>query len=659
MIVVSIVKFSTAMCAWKFSMTTQHGTPLNELPVDRRFQLLVDGVSDYAIYMLTPEGMISSWNTGAQRFKGYVEAEVISTHFSRFYTEEDRARQLPKTALEVAAKEGRFENEGWRVRKDGSRFWANVVIDAIRDEFGNLIGFAKVTRDITERKAAQEALRASEERFRLLVQGVTDYAIYMLSPSGEITNWNAGAQRIKGYTEDEVIGTYFSRFYTEEDRIRKLPERALEIAAKEGRYESEGWRVRKDGSRFLSHVIIDAIHDAFGNLAGFAKITRDITQKRQAEEDRARAEQFQSQKIASLGKLTGGIAHDFNNLLAVVVNGMELLTSEVRSPNGVKVLESMKRAADRGATLTRQLLAYARQQPLRQGQCNLNQVIAGFEAVLRQACRPGTNFHLNLAPTLNDTLLDAQQFEATLLNLVVNARDAISDMGVVSVTTENLTLGNQDEPVDLPPGHYVKVTVRDTGAGMAPEVAEQAFEPFFTTKPVGKGTGMGLSQVYGFVKQSGGEVTLESQEGNGTTISLYLPGIATQVNEVHEPETATVTEKVLVVEDEPDLLETTIELFRAMDYEVLSATNGRNALEVLEKTRGINILFTDVIMPGGVNGIELARATQRLYPHIKVILASGYALPALKAEHGGLDEFAFINKPYRFSELAKQLRSAM
>jgi PAS domain S-box-containing protein len=639
-------------------MVTENKTLLDELPPDRRFQLLVEGISDYAIYMLTPEGLINSWNTGAQRFKGYRAEEVIGTHFSRFYTEEDRARGLPHTALDTAAREGRFENEGWRVRKDGSTFWANVVIDAVRDDAGHLIGFAKITRDITERYAAQEALRESEERFRLLVQGVTDYAIYMLSPAGEITNWNLGAQRIKGYTAEEAFGMHFSRFYTEEDRARGLPHTALETAAKEGRFENEGWRVRKDGSRFWAHVVVDAVRGDDGTLIGFAKVTRDITEKRQAAEERARARDFQSQKMESLGKLTGGVAHDFNNLLAVIVNGMELLTREVQSASGVKVLESMKRAAARGATLTQQLLAYARQQPLKQDRCNLNQVIGGFEAVLRQACHPGINFNLHLDSRLSDTLLDAPQFEAALLNMVVNARDAIPDTGTISIATEKTIITESTEGVSLPPGAYVKITVRDTGLGMHRDVAERAFEPFFTTKPLGKGTGMGLSQVYGFVKQTGGEVMLESQTDKGTTITLYLPAIVNEIDETKEVEAESLMEKVLIVEDEPDLLETTMELFRAMGYEVFGATDGRSALEVLEKTRGINILFTDVIMPGGVSGVQLARATQRLYPHIKIILASGYPLPALSAEHGVLDEFAFINKPYRFSELAKQLRVA-
>ena len=255
-----------------------------EVPVDDRYRLLIDGITDYAIYMLDTEGYVSSWNAGAQRFKGYNEDEILGAHFSTFYTEEDRERGIPQRALEIARKEGRFENEGWRLRKDGTRFWAHVVIDAITDQNGALLGFAKITRDLTERRKAEEELRRSEEQFRLLVQGVTDYAIYMLDPEGNVSSWNVGAQRIKGYTPQEIIGQHFSRFYIDEDRAEGLPAKALKIAVEEGRFEREGWRLRKDGTRFWASVIIDPIRADDGTLVGFAKVTRDVSEMRAAEE---------------------------------------------------------------------------------------------------------------------------------------------------------------------------------------------------------------------------------------------------------------------------------------------------------------------------------------------------------------------------------------
>jgi PAS domain S-box-containing protein len=640
-------------------MNTKSQSGANNLNVEQQFQLLVAGISDYAIYMLSLEGYVISWNAGAQRFKGYLSEEIIGKHFSCFHTPEDQAAGLPVKALQTVLEEGKFEAEGWRVRKDGTRFWASVVIDPIQDRSGKLIGFAKVTRDITDRKAVQDALRESEQRFRMLVQGVTDYAIYMLSPTGEVTNWNAGAERIKGYRRDEIVGQHFSRFYVEEDQASGVPAHALATATKEGRYEREGWRVRKDGSMFWANVVIDAIHDETGKLIGFAKITRDITEKKQAADalEQANAALFQSQKMESLGQLTGGIAHDFNNLLAVLSSGLDVLSMQVQNRSGAKVLESMQRAIERGATLTQQLLSFARRQPLKAEKYNLSKLIGGFEAILRRAGNSLTTFEMGLEPTLRTVLIDAPRLEAALLNIVVNARDAMPNGGRLSITTENVDLGDR-EVRSLTAGPYVRITVTDTGTGMSSEVAARAFEPFFTTKEIGKGTGLGLSQVYGFILQSGGEVVLTSEFGKGTTISMYFPAIeeATEDMEMRKEDDEN-TDKVLIVEDEPDVLDVTAELFRSIGYEVLTASNGMDAIDILKRTRDIDVLFTDVMMPNGMSGIELARFTRKLCPAIKVILASGYPLLALKAEHGSLDDFTFMNKPYRLSDLMKKLRA--
>jgi PAS domain S-box-containing protein len=256
---------------------------LTDIAQSDRIQLLVDAVKDYAIYLLDAEGHVATWNTGAERFKGYTAEEIIGHHFSTFYTEEDRAIGLPARALHTAATEGRFEAEGWRLRKDGTRFWTHVVIDPVIGEGGDVIGYAKITRDMTDRRVVDEALVASEQRFRMLVQGVHDYAIYMLDPDGHVTNWNAGAQAIKGYTAEEIVGQHFSRFYTEEDRAAGAPARALATALAEGKFKGEAVRVRKSGERFWASVVIDPIRDDRGDLVGFAKVTRDITERREAE----------------------------------------------------------------------------------------------------------------------------------------------------------------------------------------------------------------------------------------------------------------------------------------------------------------------------------------------------------------------------------------
>jgi PAS domain S-box-containing protein len=638
-------------------MTSPPPQTLRDLAESERIRLLVEGVTDYAIYMLDPDGYVSSWNLGAQRFKGYLPHQIIGQHFSVFYTDEDRASGLPARALTIARETGRFESEGWRVRRDGTRFWTSVVIDAIRNDQGVLIGYGKITRDITDRKAAQDALRKSEDQFRRLVQGVTDYAIYMLSPEGVVTNWNQGAERIKGYSSTEAIGMHFSCFYAESDREDGVPGRSLALAAREGRYEQEGWRVRKDGTRFWAHVVVDAIHE-HGELVGFAKVTRDVTERKLAAEalERANTALFQAQKMEAIGQLTGGISHDFNNLLSVVSSSLEVLATRLHDHADVRILDAMRRAVDRGATLTQQLLSFARQQPLKVDTHDLNTVIRGFESVLQRAGNSSVRFDLDLAPQLRLVQVDAARFEAALLNLVVNSRDAMPEGGELIISTVDVDLA-EHAVGRLPAGPYVKVSVRDTGSGMPPDVAARAFEPFFTTKAVGKGTGLGLSQVYGFFVQSGGDIALDTSPDHGTTVTAYLPALAGDAPADADASPDTTVETVLLVDDEPDVMDAAAELLRSIGYAVITASNGPDALELLRRRNDIDILFTDVVMPQGMSGIELARLSLDIAPGVKVVLASGYPLPALKTDFDDLEQFAFINKPYRLADLARKLRA--
>jgi len=629
------------------------------LSESRRFELLVSSVKDYAIYLLDPSGFVVSWNAGARRSKGYTEDEVIGKHFSLFYQNDDERSGLPARALGISAEEGTFEAEGWCLRKDGTRFWANVVIDPIRDENGVLFGFAKVTRDISERRIVQEALRKSEEQFRLLVQGVTDYAIYMLSPEGAVVSWNAGAERIKGYRSHEIVGRHFSHFYTEEDCASGAPATMLAIAAKEGRVEREGLRVRKNGSQFWAHVIVDAIRDDAGELIGFAKVTRDVTDRKKAAAELHQANQAlaHSQKMEAIGLLTGGVAHDFNNLLAVLSNGLQVLASQSRTHLDVKMIQTMQRSVDRGASLTQQLLSFARQQPLKTEKLDLNALIREFEPLLERVISKTVRCEFRLHHGKSSVLLDATRFEAALLNLLANARDAMPDGGEIIVSTEIIELGTRTVG-DLAPGAYVKVTVADTGLGMPVEVAKRALEPFFTTKEAGRGTGLGLSQVYGFITQSGGDIAIVSSEGKGTTIELYLPLIE-EVADSEEAYTDQLSvETVLLVEDEPDLLSAASELFQSIGYEVMSASSALEAIEILNNSPAVDILFSDIVLAQGISGIELARFVRKDFPSIKIVLASGYPLASLQREHGEINEFTFIHKPYRLADLAKVLRAS-
>ena len=412
--------------------------PRNPLAASNQtYRLLVEAVVDYAIFLLDAEGRVRSWNPGAHRLKGYTAEEIIGRPFSTFFTEEDRRLGRPGKALETARREGRFESEGWRVRKDGTRFWALAVLDAVRDRDGQVIGFAKVTRDMTERRAAQQTLAESERRFRLLVQGVTDYAIFMLDPEGRVAEWNAGARRIKGYEAQEIIGQHFSRFYTEEDRAAGVPDRVLEQARTEGRFEAEGWRVRKDGSRFWASVVIDAIHDEDGALVGFAKVTRDITERREAQQatETARERMAEMQRLDALGELVGGIAHNYSNLIQIVLSGIRLANAVAGENEGLRrILAEIGAAAEKRAGMTEHLLAFSRDLPTSPEVIDTAREVAEAADLLGRSLPGSIHINLDLADDLWPIRVDAAQFELALLNVGLNARDAMPDGGVLSIS---------------------------------------------------------------------------------------------------------------------------------------------------------------------------------------------------------------------------------
>jgi PAS domain S-box-containing protein len=503
------------------------------------------------------------------------------------------------------------------------------------------------TRQLSD---ALTQLRESERRFRLFVDGVTDYAIFMLDTKGVITNWNSGAERIKGYQAQEIIGQHFSVFYTSTDRQDGLPQRALMIAARDRRFEADGWRVRKDGSRFWANVVMDAVYDDSGALIGFAKVTRDLTVRRAVDEQLR-----QSQKMEAVGQLTNGVAHDFNNLLATIIPNLELAQFHIKEQRVGKYLEEAIRAAERGAQLTNQLLAFSRPQELTTQPVDINYLIS-------EACEmlPRT-----IGPTIAlETVLDADswwamtepgQLELAILNLAINARDAMSSGGKLTISTQNVAHGNRTQLPDLDAGDYVIISVADTGTGMSEEVSRRAFEPFFTTKGMGKGTGLGLSMVYGFARQTGGTITIDSELGQGTTFRIYLPRAP------HQPEVAEGAgdqsrckagppSRILVVDDNSAVRNITAVMIRTLGHDVIEAAGGQDALDLLERDRKFDLLIVDLAMPN-MHGDEFAARARALIPGVPTLFVTGYAEPGQMRIEGDI-----LKKPFRRAQLAEKLR---
>jgi PAS domain S-box-containing protein len=517
------------------------------------------------------------------------------------------------------------------------------------------------------------AVQQEERQFRLLVQGVTDYAIYMLSPTGHVISWNPGAQRFKGYKAEEIMGQHFARFYTEEDRRTGLPERALQTARDHGRFENEGKRVRKDGSEFWAHVVIDAIRGPDGELIGFAKITKDITEQRESRQalELAREALFQSQKMEAIGQLTGGVAHDFNNLLTVILGGLESIGRQIpllpESPATLRITRSRELSVvgvKRAATLTSRLLAFARQQALAPIPVDVKKLIAGIEELLRRTIGEAIILETVGSAGLWATFVDPHQLENAIINLAVNARDAMPQGGRLTIETANASLDDAyvgPLPELVLPGQYVQVAVSDTGSGMDAATIQRAFEPFFTTKPIGQGTGLGLSQVYGFMRQSAGHIKIYSELGEGTTVKLYLPRYRGEAHEevpvvTSQSPRAIGDEYILVVEDDEVLRGYATEILRELGYKIFEAENGAAAMNILASHPKIDLLFTDVIMPGGLNGRQLADQALAVKPSLKVLFTSGYTRNAI-VHHGRLDpDISLIGKPYSFEQLAAKIR---
>jgi PAS domain S-box-containing protein len=499
---------------------------------------------------------------------------------------------------------------------------------------------------ILKKQSQQRDLFESERSFRLLVEGVADYALYMLDPTGIITSWNIGGQRIKGYSSEEILGQHFSRFYTETDRANGRPARALRIAREQGRYEEEGWRVRKDGTFFWASVVIDPIRED-GRLVGFAKITRDITERREAQ---LKMEEMQkhlaeAQKLDALGQLTGGVAHDFNNILMIISGSLHFLKkSALTDAKMQRAISAIETATRRGAALTSQLLTFARRQSVNPQAINLAARIEAIREVLETGAGSSVKLAFDLGRETWPVTVDISELETAIVNLVINARDAMPMGGTITVTASN-AITNADQ------GDFVAISVEDSGQGIAPDVLDKIFDPFFTTKPVGKGTGLGLSQVHGFAHQAGGTVKVESELGRGTKVMILLPrdeiipsADKTGIAEVGGSGT------VLLVEDNPDVASVSANLLEQLGYTVRRVPDADAALHDVE-LNNVDLVFSDIVMPGKMDGLELARRLREMRPELPILLATGYS----DAAAGVRGDFPILRKPYEIHQLSQAI----
>ncbi|HEU4557995.1 MAG TPA: PAS domain S-box protein [Longimicrobium sp.] len=625
---------------------------------EARFRAVVESLSE-AIILTDTDGIVRYASPRIEAFTGYTPAEMVGR----------RAGTLLLSGAELRAADERLEarrrgeSGRWEVpitRKDGSAGWFEVIGTALHDPAGRVTGGIDAVTDVTERRRADDELRAVQERFRMLVETVRDYAIVALDPDGYVVSWNAGAERITGYAAEEILGRHASVFYppAEEAAARRAQDQAL----REGRCEMEGWRLRSDGSRYWGNTVLTLLRDGAGRPAGFAAITRDLTDRREAEEALRRSEDQlrHAQKMEAVGRLAGGIAHDFNNLLMTIGGHAQLLLRRAGPGDPARPgLEEVKKAADRAAALTRQLLAFSRRQVLQPRVVDLGQTVAEMRAMLEPLLGRDVELSLRLDPGTPRVRADASQVEQVVMNLVVNARDALPRSRTIRIETGAAVLGDDDARRNpfLPPGRYAELRVIDDGCGMDEATLERIFEPFFTTKEAGKGTGLGLSTVYGIVKQSGGYVVAESAPGAGSVFRVYLP----PVEEPAPPPppsggpTPRGWETVLLVEDEDAVRGVVREALRLSGYEVLEARGGAEALTLAEGYPGaIHLLLSDVVMPG-LDGPETARRVLALHPEARVLYLSGH--PA----GDGLDDSGaeLLHKPVSPDALARRVREVL
>jgi PAS domain S-box-containing protein len=631
------------------SSAAGRGPLLPDDSLEARFQLLIESVTDYGIFLLDPQGLVASWNSGAQKIQGYSSTEIIGRHFSAFYPPDSIARGWPEEELRRAVQFGRLEDEGWRVRKDGTRFWANVTITPIYDGSGKLSGFAKVTRDLTERRAHEEQLRASEERLRLLVENVRDYAIFMLDESGIVRSWNQGARAINGYEADEIIGRPLSTFYTPQDREARKPDAELEAARMFGRVENEGWRLRKDGTVFWVNAVVSAIRSPQGKLIGFAKVTRDMTERRRLEE-LERSSRRMNEFLAML-------AHELRNPLAPIRNAVTVMQlEELPTPALRNCRDIIDRQLTHVTRLVDDLLDIGR---ISTGKVKLRlETVRIAEVVARsiEAAHPlieSRRHHLQVDLPADAIYVNADptRLAQILQNLLVNAAKYTPDGGRITLKARSAE-------------GFVTLSVSDNGRGISHEDLEGIFELFrqaHTDTPTESGLGIGLTLARSLSEMHGGTLDAESAGlGKGSTFSVRLPAVATAGNSATpaSKRAAGGKRRVLVVDDNRDSADTTTAILRLLGNDVESAYSGSGAVEAARRLRP-NVVLLDIAMPDmdGFETLRRMRAVEGLGKFF-VIAMTGYGTQEDKRRtlEAGFD--AHLTKPVELDALVALLNDA-
>ena len=621
-----------------------------------RFQFLVDSMTRDSVFALDADGIITSWNDGAARNMGYQAAEMVGRPLATLYVWDDVVAGRPAHVLSEARTRGSFEEECWRLCRDGDTYWALVTVTALRDAAGVHVGYSHVSRNLTEQRIAQETLRLRDHALRGLSQSVcitgladTDFAMIYV---------NDGFLTMTGYSREEVLGRNCRMLQgadTDAAAVATLKRSAVEGVASQVVIRN----YRKDGTAFWNALSLSPLTDGEGRVTQMLGVQSDISTVKALE-----AQLAQSQKAEALGRLTGGIAHDFNNMLTVILGCGELVLQDlVGQPGSRDLVLSMVDAAERAAALTRHLLAFSRQTVLETKIVNLNAVVVDTERLLGRVLGDDIQLVTTLTAALPVVDIDAGQFGQILLNLAVNARDAMPHGGELRITTDIVPMATamSDQVWERGSGQCVQLVIQDTGTGMTEDVRSRVFEPFFTTKDTGKGIGLGLSTVYGIVRQSGGTIRVESVVGRGTTFTISMP-LARRDAELPVPPTSIRalrgTETVLLVEDDADVRKLTKRLLTKHGYAVIEADNAADAVRRIAEGVWLDLLLTDVVMPD-MSGVALAAEVEALRPGTKIVLMTGYTEDDIAMRAIDVDRTAIVLKPFSAESLTSRIREVL